>query len=337
MGFLPYLLIATVPASVLLAAYLGGVASWLPVAYTFGALPLADAAIGVDRSDPTRPHRSLDDLPLAIWILLQVGTTVHVLREVALGDHTPAASAGLLVSLGIMNGAGGITTAHELMHRAGRLHRGAAELLMTSVAYGHFCIEHVLGHHRHVATLRDPATARAGENIYEFLLRCIPASAASAWRLERERLARARARPFTLADRRLRLPLLLAALLAGITATLGPWGLVAFAAQAFVAIVLLETINYVEHYGLLRATDGDQRPERVAPRHSWNSSHRVMGWFLFDLGRHSDHHAMASRPYRELRHHEDAPQLPAGYATMLLAALVPPLWFRIMNPRLPAP
>jgi alkane 1-monooxygenase len=219
------------------------------------------------------------------------------------------------------------------MHRRARWARALAELLMTSVSYPHFCIEHVLGHHRHVATPRDPASARLGETVFAFYARCVVGSLCSAWSLERERLSRAGQRAGTLRDRRLRYGLLLAGAygLAGWSA--GGLGLLVFAAQSVVGFSLLEVINYLEHYGLGRRELVPGHYERVRPEHSWNASQRLSNHYLFNLARHADHHANASRPYERLRHQDDAPQLPAGYATMLLLALVPPLWFRVMNPR----
>lgn len=207
---------------------------------------------------------------------------------------------------------------------------------MTSVSYTHFCVEHVLGHHRNVATPDDAASARYEEPFWTFWARCVPASLFSAWRLERTRAAKKGFSKWSLHDRRNRYPLVLMLVYTGVWAWLGWRGVLDLAIVGFVAFTILEAINYVEHYGLSRERLDSGRYERVRPQHSWNSPHRVSNALLFNLARHSDHHYMASRPYDRLRHHENVPQLPAGYATMLLASLVPPLWFRIMNPRVEA-
>lgn len=201
------------------------------------------------------------------------------------------------------------------------------------VSYPHFCVEHVRGHHRRVATLEDPATARLGEALPAFLARSIGGGLASAWRLEAQRAARERRVPWALRDARLRQPLLMTALWTGTALAFGATGLLAFALQGVVAVLLLETINYVEHYGLRRRELAPGRWERVGPEHSWNSARLVSNGYLFNLERHSDHHELASRPYEQLRHREKAPQLPAGYSLMLLLAWLPPLWFRIMDSR----
>jgi alkane 1-monooxygenase len=224
------------------------------------------------------------------------------------------------------------------MHRRRPLDRALAEVLMTSVSYAHFCVEHVHGHHRHVATRRDPATSRRGETVFAFVVRSITGGALSAWRLEGERAARANVPAWTLRDRRVRVPLLTVLAYGVVGWAFGAAGAALFLAQGLVAVVLLEMVNYLEHYGLTRRELEPGRYERVGPEHSWNSSHLVSNAYLFNLGRHSDHHALASRPYEMLRHRgeDEAPQLPSGYAAMLMVALVPPLWFRVMDPRVAA-
>lgn len=336
----PYFFSFFTPLLVVLGAHLGGAFTLLPVAFLFVALPLLDERVGVDTRNPDDAQagagRGWWDLPLWLWVPVQLGVTLWVTLRVAAGAPGAAETAGLTLSLGVMNGAGGITVAHELMHRAGRGARAAAELLMASVSYPHFCIEHVHGHHRRVATPDDPATSRYREGLYAFYRRCVAGSLKSAWRIESERVARTATRAFGLRDRRLRLPLLLAAGYAAVATLGGVRGLFFFVAQGAVAFSLLEVVNYLEHYGLLRREISPGSYERVRPAHSWNSSARLSNLYLFNLARHSDHHAVASRPYDRLRHHHDAPQLPAGYATMVLLALVPRLWFRVMDPRVEA-
>lgn len=340
MPLAPYFLAFVTPALLGLGLYLGGAWTWAPVAFVFALLPVLDERIGLDTRNPDEARagasRRLWDLPLALWVPVQLGVTALVLLRAAQPGWRAWELAGLIVSLGVINGSGGITIAHELMHRRARWARALAELLMASVSYPHFCIEHVLGHHRHVATPRDPASARLGESVFAFYARCVAGSLRSAWHLERERLARAGQAAGTLRDRRLRHGLLVAGAYALAGWAAGPRGLLIFAAQSLVGFSLLEVINYLEHYGLSRRELAPGQYERVRPEHSWNASQRLSNHYLFNLARHADHHANASRPYERLRHRADAPQLPAGYATMLLLALVPPLWFRVMNPRVAA-
>ncbi len=334
---LRYFTVYVTPALLLAGALLGGWATLLPVLFVYVLLPVLDESLGQDTAPgPVGARRWLHDLPLLLWVPTQLGLTAFVLQRLVSEPHTLAETVALTVSLGVMSGSGGITVAHELMHRRELLPRALAELLMASVSYPHFCVEHVHGHHRHVATPRDPATSRLGENVFAFLRRCLPGSLRSAWSLEGERARRAGLGRLSLRDRRLRQPLLLAATYAAALLALGPLGALLFAAQGLVAVLLLEVVNYLEHYGLARRELASGQFERVRPEHSWNSSRRVSNWYLFNLARHSDHHWLASRPYEALESHADAPQLPAGYATMMLVALVPPLWFRVMDPRVRA-
>jgi alkane 1-monooxygenase len=328
------------PALLALGATLGGAWTFLPVAFIFGLLPILDDRIGSsDANPPTATSASRWQWDLALWLFVPVQTAaiLLVLHRVTRGDASVTEMIGLTVSLGVISGSGGIVIAHELMHRATRFPRVLAEILMTEASYAHFCIEHVFGHHRHVATPLDPASSRRGEGVFAFVPRSILGGAASAWRIETERVAR-RGIAWSMADARLRMPLVMAIVYAGVAAGFGAMGVLVFFAQSAIAVTLLEVINYLEHYGLTRREVAPGRYERVGPEHSWNSSHRVSNLYLFNLARHSDHHYLASRPYEMLRHWDEreAPQLPTGYAAMLLVALVPPLWFKVMDPRVDA-
>lgn len=338
----PFFLVFLLPILLVLGVERGGVWAVAPLLFSFALVPVLDAVLEPNREngDESLGHRLRFDVPLALWVPVQLGVTVYVVWRLSHGLHggefSPAHVIGCVVSLGVLNGAGGINIAHELMHRKRAWARAGAELLMTSVSYTHFCIEHVLGHHRTVATPDDPASSRLGESLYRFLPRTLIGSLRSAWRLEAERCA-AKQIPWTsLRDRRTRYLLVLAAVYVGIGIGVGPLALVLFIAQGVVAFSLLEVINYIEHYGLLRRKLASGKYERVRPEHSWNSAHLVSNLYLFNLARHSDHHYLASREYDRLRHHADAPQMPTGYAGMVLLALVPPLWFRVMNPRVAA-
>lgn len=311
--------------------------------FIFVLIPLADAALGRDRRNPApdaeaallaRPaYRAL------VWATLPVQLAL-VLSAAYLASHRPLggrALADLLLSVGLMSGINGINAAHELVHRAGRGERLAGHLLLWLNGYLHWAIEHVLGHHRWVATPRDPATARRGESFYRFAPRVIAGELTSALRIEGERLSRRGRRPFGAGNRVLWFGLLEAALGAALWGAWGPRALVAWLIQCAVAVLTLQIINYIEHYGLRRAELAPGVYERVGAAHSWNASERLTNWFLFNLQRHADHHLHPGRRYQILRHLPDGPQLPAGYATLFLLTLIPPLWFRLMDPRLPPP
>ncbi len=332
MAAIPFFLVLTLPAFVVLGVELGGGWTFLAAAVVYLAIPLLDLVGGLDTEN--RAHTGwLFDLPLALWPILQFAGSAWVLWRIASGDPTWLELTGIVVSLGAVNGAGGINASHEMMHRRGRLPRAVAELLLYGVCYPHFVVEHVLGHHRRVATPEDSAYSPLGQSLYPFVASSAVRSLVSAWKLEGTRTEKRGIHALSLRNRRLRYPLAQASVCAGIGLVLGPVALGVFVAQSVMAIFLLETINYLEHYGLLRREIAPDRYERVRPEHSWNASQRVSNWLLFNLARHSDHHFLASRPYSELRHYDDVPQLPASYAAMILVAMLPPLWKRVMDPR----
>lgn len=335
----PYFLVFMLPVMLVLGVERGGLWTAAPLLFTFGLIPLLDAALEQDRENhPDGVARWWFDLPILLWVPAQLLTTLYVVWRLSDGssDLSALELAASVASLGVINGAGGINVAHELMHRKHWLWRAGAEMLMTSVSYTHFCIEHVLGHHRTVATPDDPATSRRGETLYRFYLRTVVGGLRSAWVLERERCARKQIRWSSPRDRRTRYMLILATVYIAIGLAFGPLALLLFVVQGVIAFSLLEAINYIEHYGLLRRQLASGKYERVLPQHSWNSAHRVSNWYLFNLARHSDHHYLASREYDRLRHHAEAPQLPTGYAGMVVLALFPPLWFQVMDRRVDA-
>ena len=240
--------------------------------------------------------------------------------------------AGLILTVGMVNGVG-INTAHELGHKTGALERWLARISLAPVAYGHFFIEHNKGHHKNVATPDDPASSRMGESFWSFLPRTVTGSLRSAWRIERDRLARLGKGAWSVENENLQSWAMTVVLFGGLSLWLGPWALLFLVVQAVYGFSLLEVVNYLEHYGLLRLPESGGRVERCQPRHSWNSNHVVTNLLLYQLQRHSDHHANPTRRYQALRHFDDSPQLPSGYAAMVLVAYCPPLWFRLMDPR----
>jgi alkane 1-monooxygenase len=339
---LPYYLGYLTPLSVVVGYALGGAWSFQTLFWVYAIIPVIDVLVGRDRRGLPE-HEALARsralayrVPLWLYPPLQGGLLVWALWTVANQPLSAVELTGLTISLGVANGVIGITVAHELMHRRGAFERGLAEALMTSVSYTHFLIEHVHGHHRGVATPGDPATARLGEGFYAFLPRCVAGSLASAWRIERARLARRGQRRASPRNRMLRYAAIQAVLYGVVALAFGAIGVAVFLAQAAVAAFLLEAINYIEHYGLERRALGDGRFEPVSARHSWDSDHRITNWFLFELARHADHHLNAGRPYPALRSNAESPQLPAGYAATFLLAMVPPLWRRVMDPRVAA-
>jgi alkane 1-monooxygenase len=241
---------------------------------------------------------------------------------------------GILISTGLVLGVNGINVAHELGHRSDWPSKIAAWILLLPSFYLHFYIEHNWGHHRYVSTERDPATARFNETIYVFWLRSIWGSWKSAWEIEKEMLGRKGRSVFSILNRMSWFSL--AYLMYGLALVIfgGKSALFFGLFSGLIGILLLETVNYIEHYGLTRRKLVSGHYETVKPWHSWNSDHRLGRAVLYDLTRHSDHHYKASKPYQLLEHRPEAPALPLGYPGSMVLSLFPPLWFRTMNPRI---
>lgn len=239
---------------------------------------------------------------------------------------------GLVLSVGVLGGVA-INTAHELGHKKESVERWLSKIVLAQTCYGHFYIEHNRGHHVRVATPEDPASARFGETLWAFLPRTIWGSLRSAWRLEAQRLERVGKPVWHPSNDVLNAWAMSVVLWGALVAAFGPAVLIYLVGQAVYGIVLLETVNYLEHYGLLRQKTAGGRYERCTPAHSWNSDHLVTNIFLFHLQRHSDHHANPTRRYQTLRSMDGAPNLPSGYATMIALTYIPALWRRVMDHR----
>jgi len=338
---LPHLVGFLLPPLVVIGGRAGGAWTWLPILVLYAGLPLADLVTGrvAHHPDPDTV-RALEEEPAFrvvtwAWVPVQIALLVWVLDAVSDPARTLVERAGLVFSMGSVAGAVGITFAHELLHRSGRFERALADVLLAAVSYPHFAIEHVHGHHRHVGTPLDPATARLGEGYWRFLARTLTGGLRHAWQVEASRLRRARRPAQSPANAMVRYGLTMAVVYATVWIAWGSIGMLAFLLQGLIAVMLLEGINYVEHYGLIRHSSNGAY-ERVSAAHSWDSRHRASNWLLINLARHADHHCVASRRYPALATLDPAPQLPAGYGSMLLLALVPPLWRRVMDPRVAA-
>lgn len=304
-------------------------------------IPLADWLVGEDRSNP--PESAVPALEadryyrviVALYVPAQFALTIFGAWLAATQVESIWALAGLVLTVGAINGVA-INTSHELGHKHNAWERWLAKLALAPTFYGHFFVEHNRGHHKNVATPEDPASSRMGESFWRFLPRTVIGSLRSAWRIERERLARRGKGVWSLDNDNLQAWAMSVLLFGGLLAWLGWAALPFLLLQAVYGFSLLEVVNYLEHYGLLRQRGADGRYERCQPRHSWNSNHVVTNLFLYQLQRHSDHHAHPTRRYQALRHFDEGPQLPSGYASLLMVAYVPPLWFRLMDKRVMA-
>lgn len=235
--------------------------------------------------------------------------------------------------MGLACGVFGINVGHELGHRSNKTEQWMAKLLLLTSQYMHFFIEHNKGHHKRVATPEDPSSARYGEWIYHFYYRSIVFSYFSAWKIAAHDRRKKGKPVLSPANEMIQFTLIQLASIAVIFYFAGWLAGVCYLVAAGIGILLLETVNYIEHYGLSRRSLGNGRYERAMPVHSWNSDHIIGRLLMFELSRHSDHHYMASRKYQVLRHHDQSPQMPTGYPGMMLLALVPPAWFHVMNKR----
>lgn len=343
LGFLLAFSTALLPLGSLALAEHGvplDLAAWYPLAFIFGLVPLIDVLCGVEHRnwDSGEQRLQLENqgyfrvltlLILPLWLCTLAWCAWQFI-------HLPlgiVGAVGWVLSTGVIGGTLAINPAHELIHKSGRLEPLVGGVLLTSVGYQGFKVEHVRGHHLHVATPHDSSSANLGESVYAFVPRALWRNVRNAWRLESQRLRSRGLSPWTWRNEMLNWYLLWLGFMLVFAVLGGVRGLLFFLAQGVIAAATLEVINYIEHYGLSRREIAPGRYERVTHHHSWNASQRYTNWLLFNLQRHSDHHAQAKRRYQALVHHEDSPQLPAGYAAMFVLALMPPLWHRVMDHR----
>jgi len=315
-----------------------GLMWWVGPIIVFGLFPFLDWAVGTDAANPPDSViKWLESDRYYRWctyafLPLQYAGLVLACALWAGGDLSTLDSLGLALSVAMVSGIA-INTAHELGHKRGPSERWLSKVALAQSAYGHFFIEHNRGHHVRVATPEDPASSRLGESFWAFLPRTVLGSLTSSWELEKERLKRTGSGPWTLKNDILNAWLMSVVLYAVLVIAFGPVVLPWLVLQSVVGFQLLEVVNYLEHYGLLRQRREDGRYERTQPEHSWNSNNVASNVLLYHLQRHSDHHANPLRRYQALRHFDEAPQLPSGYATMIVLAYFPPLWRRVMDPR----
>lgn len=340
MSAFPFLLVYLIPVAVFLGFHFGGWYHFLTPLLVFVVVPVMDYLVGSDKNNPTPEEEVKLQKSFVFRIITWIGAPVQIVLVFwggyIIANYTMSIPEllGFILSIGISSGVVGINISHELQHRLDNTFEPLlARLMLWSVLYMHWAIEHISGHHRWVATPFDPATARLGESYYAFWPRTVFGGIKSAWEIENKRLQKKSPKGlFNL--NRLVFYFLAQLMLIFLFYVLFGWkGVLFLILQSMVAISLLEVVNYIEHYGLLRRQTGDQQYEAVKPHHSWNSSHRLTNYFLFNLQRHSDHHYKPSRRYPVLRHFEESPQLPTGYAGMILLALLPFLWRRYMDPK----
>jgi alkane 1-monooxygenase len=336
---LKYLFVYTVPVIILFSLWSSNIWSYFALVFIFGLIPTVELFLNgstknlTPEEEVTAKSNIFFDLILYGLVPLQCFILVYFLIQ--LGDNTLPlyTKIGMIISYGLACGGIAINAGHELGHRNTWYEQGMSKIMLLSTLYMHFFIEHNRGHHTHVSTDHDPASSRYNENIYSFFPRSIIGGWKSAFRLEAKKLTLQNKRVWSWHNEMLRFQLIQIALITTIALVFGLETMLCFIAGASIGILILETVNYIEHYGLRRIKVG-KRFERTKPVHSWNSNHPLGRILLLELTRHSDHHYISSTKYQTLKHFDDSPQMPTGYPGMMVLALFPPLWFRVMNKRI---
>lgn len=341
MNSLKYTAAYTLPLSALLGIWLGGWWSFLTPVYAFLAIPLLETLLPQDNTNLKPVDRATDSINPVFDFMLYVNFIIVYGLIWFVGDVYSSNSSfslewvGVAFSLGIVLGTNGINVGHELGHRQQSWERFLGKMMLLPSFYMHFYIEHNFGHHQNAATPDDPATAKINQTLYSFWITSVVRQYINAWRIQAD-LLKHQSRPFiSLYNDMMWFTLFQLVYVGVLFMVFGIKVCVLLVASGLVGVLLLESVNYIEHYGLLRNRLPSGRYERVRAMHSWNSNHVVGRIVLYELTRHSDHHYKSSKKYQILDYHEQSPEMPYGYPTSLVIALIPPLWFRLMNPRIP--
>jgi alkane 1-monooxygenase len=315
---------------------------WIVMVYAWIIIPGLELFLKGDTKNMSAAEEELAkvdrtyDYMLYLVVFIQVCLLIFFLYSFINVELSIIDVIGRIFSMGMLCGIFGINVAHELGHRNNKFEQLLAKISLFTSMYTHFFIEHNKGHHKNVATPNDPSSARYNEWVYLFYFRTIILSYLSAWHIANADVKKKGKPVFSFYNEMIQLQLIQLVLISIVYFAFGGIILLYFFAASFIGILLLETVNYIEHYGLQRKQTGENKFERAQPQHSWNSNHAVGRMLLFELSRHSDHHYLASRKYQILQHHDIAPQLPTGYPGSMLLALVPPIWFSIMNKKVKA-
>jgi len=296
--------------------------------FSLGFLALVEWVAPEDKDNTSKRNDWFPDALLYAHVVLQLIAIGSLIYFTSLSGNKPVLVLLAALSTGINTGGSGIVVAHELIHRKESRFRFLGKLLLFTAGNFYFCMDHLKGHHRWVGTINDPATSRQGESLYRFALRSALGQTKSSWKLETERLIKKGSRyPYGFGNYVTSAIALELFALVLVQVFFGWVVLLALITQGVIACFLLEYTNYIEHYGLKRTGD-----ERVSAVHSWQTDKVISRFFLIDLSRHADHHYQASKPYHTLMTHKESPVLPGGYVSMIFLALVPPLFFKIVNP-----
>ena len=336
-----YLFAYSIPLISFLGIYEQGITTYSGVVFAFGIIPILELLLPVDiKNDDENQIKNklankMYDVLLYFNILIVYGLLLYTLLKVTSTSLATYEIIGIILSLGVVLGANGINVAHELGHRKTRWERILGKILLVPSHYTHFFVEHNLGHHLHVSTPEDPSTAKYNQNVYAFWYQTITGTYKKAWQIQLK-LNKVNGHHFlSIYNDMFWFSIIQILYLVLVALFFGPLGFIVVLLSGIVGFLLLETINYIEHYGLKRNKLASGRYERVTEKHSWNSNHIMGRIILYELTRHSDHHYKASKKYQILEYHDVSPQMPYGYPTSIVLSLIPPLWFSIMNKRVP--
>ncbi len=341
MSDLKYLFAYTIPLMTLVSISYNGILTFATPLYAFIFIPLLEIILkDYDREySESQKEKRLNNILFDILLYLNIpfvfGLLAYGFWVLETKSMLPFEMVGIVLSLGILLATNAINVAHELGHRKTQRERTLSKLLLLPCLYMHFYLEHNFGHHKNVATPEDPATSKKNQSVYHFWITSVLKQYKNAWQIQLSILAKGNHTYFSLKNDMLWYSIFQLCYLDLCFLFFGISGLLFALAVGVLSFVFLETINYVEHYGLVRKKLPSGRYERVQTHHSWNSNHIIGRIVLYELTRHSDHHFKASKKYQILENKKESPQLPFGYPTSILLSLVPPLWFWIMNSRIP--
>ena len=338
---LKYLFAYTVPISAYISFEFGGVLSYTAVFYAFVVLPFLDIITGQNKGNlsneelMSKKKKWVFDAMLYLNIPLVFGLLLMVFTKIQTEVLATYELIGLSLSAGILLATNAINVAHELGHRGPYIERFMSKCLYMPCLYMHFYIEHNFGHHIKVATPEDGATAKYNQNVYAFWIRSVSKQYADAWKKQMELLSTKNRSFFSFYNDMLWYHLIQPLYLFAVLVLFSQTAMLFAIAAGLISFLFLECINYIEHYGLLRSKTPSGRYERVQTHHSWNSNYNIGRIVLYELTRHSDHHFKSAKKYQLLETHKESPHLPMGYPASILLSLVPPLWFFVMNPKVP--
>ncbi len=337
-----YLWAYSVPIIGMLGIHFQGVWCWSAVVYAFVMIPIAETLMPVNTANyseediESRLKNKFFDVLLYLNVPIVYGSLLYSLFIVTNNSLSTLETIGIVFSLGIILGANGINVAHELGHRKTMFEKLLGKMLLIPSHYTHFFIEHNHGHHLHVSTPNDPSTAKYNQSLYQFWWQTVSGTYKEAWRIQNRLNAMENRKFYAVKSDMFWFTIIQISYLLLIYFIFGTQGTVIALFAGIVGFLVLETVNYIEHYGLKRNLLPSGRFERVSEKHSWNSNHVLGRIVLYELTRHSDHHFKSQKEYQILEYHDVSPQMPYGYPTSMVMSFFPPLWFAVMNKRVPA-